>query len=145
MILYIYKMLIGLCPNPGFDRIPMNRRTTIMPKCSGRGDDWIKSARHSSFFVRWPQLFNTLPEEQRNVKIPEVPSKTCVEDYKKTLDGYLWHIPDQPGAVEGVARQAETNSILQQTQYYQQVSLRRNREDINYEEDESRTVDKRGG
>ena len=39
MILYIYKIMIGLCPNPGFDRIPMNRQTTIMPKCSGQADD----------------------------------------------------------------------------------------------------------
>ena len=129
MILYIYKIMIGLCPNPGFDRIPMNRRTTIMPKCSGRVDGWVKSARQSSFFVKGPQLFNTLPEELRNVELPEIPSKLCVEKYKKKLDEYLWHIPDQPDAVEGETRLADTNSLLHQTQYYHQESLRRDRDD----------------
>ena len=137
MILYIYKIMIGLCPNPGFDRIPMNRRTTIMPKCSGRTDNWVKTARQSSFFVRGPQLFNTLPEHLRNVMLPEVPSKLCVEKYKEKLDEYLWHIPDQPGSVEDDSRLADTNSLLHQTQYYQEVSLRpRRNRDANAEEDE---------
>ena len=128
MIFYIFKIIIGLCPNPGFDRIPMNRRTTIMPKHSGSGTaDWVKSVRQSSFFVRAPQIYNTLPEALRNVIIPETPSKLDVDEYKKKLDPYLWHIPDQPGSVEGESRQGDTNSLLHMTQYYQQETLQRNR------------------
>ena len=118
MILYIYKIIIGLCPNPGFDRIPMNRRTTILPKCSLRAEDWVKTIRQNSFFVRAPQLFNSLPEELRNVKIPETPSKDCVVEYKKKLDEYLWRIPDQPGTVDDEVRLALSNSLLHQTQFY---------------------------
>ena len=61
--------------------------------------------------------------------LPEIPSKLDVEKYKKKLDEYLWHIPDQPGAVEGETRLADSNSLLHQTQYYQQESLRRPRDD----------------
>ena len=119
MILYIFKILIGLCPNPGFDRIPMNRRTTIMPKYSPRAEPWVMTLRQNSFFVRAPQLFNALPEDLRNIQLPEAPCKADVDKFKKELDKYLWHIPDQPGAVEGLVRQAESNSLLHQMRYYQ--------------------------
>ena len=69
--------------------------------------------------------------------LPEVPSKLCVEKYKEKLDEYLWHIPDQPGSVEDDSRLVDTNSLLHQTQYYQEVSLRpRRNRDANAEEDE---------
>jgi hypothetical protein len=124
MILYIFKILIGLCPNPGFDRIPMTRGTTIMPKCSGRADEWVKNIRQNSFFVRAPQLFNSLPADLRDIVLPETPSEDCVDEFKKKVDEYLWHIPDQPGSVEGEVRPAESNSLLHQKRYYNATSFR---------------------
>ena len=126
----------------------MSRRTTIMPKCSGIGTaDWVRIVRQSSFLVRAPQIFNTLPEELRNIIIPETPSKQCVEEYKEEkLDPYLWHIPDQPGSVEGESRQGDTNSLLHMTQYYRQDSLRRNRvegDDAAAEDDDGLSLEQR--
>ena len=116
MILYLYKIMIGLCPNPGLDRIPMNRRTTVVPKRSRKTEERIKNARHDSFFSRAPQIFNTLPEHLRNVVLPAVPTKQHVLDYKIELDKYLWRIPDQPSPnPEGVLRQALSNSLIDQT------------------------------
>ena len=89
MILYLYKIMIGLCPNPGLDRIPMNRRTTVVPKRSSKTEEWIKNGRHASFFSRAPQIFNTLPETLRNAVLPAVPTKQHVQDYKTELDKYL--------------------------------------------------------
>ena len=61
---------------------------------------------------------------------PKIPSKLDVEKYKKKLDEYLWICDEyQPGAVEGETRLADSNSLLRQTQYYQQESLRRPRDD----------------
>ena len=117
MIIYIYKIIIGLCPNPGFEKIPMNRRTTIQPKFNNKADSWIRNIRHGSFFTRGPMLFNSLPSYLRDITIPGTPTKQHIEDFKNKLDAYLWHIPDQP-TTEGLSRAAESNSLIHQSTYY---------------------------
>ena len=117
MIIYIYKIIIGLCPNPGFERIPLNRRTTIQAKLNNKAEPWVQRMRHGSFFSRGPMLFNTLPAQLRDITIPDTPIKQNVMDFKKKLDDYLWHIPDQP-ATEGLVKAAESNSLIHQSRYY---------------------------
>ena len=120
MIIYVYKIIIGLCPNPGFERIPYNNRTmfTVTPKQNRKAEKWVQNIRNTSFFNIAPSLFNCLPTYLRNIEIPETPTKEHVEKYKKELDKYLWHIPDQPGSVKDKTRVAESNSILHQKDYY---------------------------
>ena len=118
MILYIYKIIIGLCPNPGLNRIPLSRSTALFPKRNRRSSTWLRNIRHTSFYSRAPELFNTLPHHLRNVVLPEIPSKKNVEEYKKQLDKYLWRIPDQPTVANLTqGRAAASNSLLHQTRY----------------------------
>ena len=78
----------------------------------------MQNLRNTSFFNVAPTLFNSLPLHLRDIKIPDIPSKEHVEEYKKELDKYLWHIPDQPGSVKDQTRLADSNSILHQMDYY---------------------------
>ena len=128
MILYIYKIFIGLCPNPGFEKFPFNDRTgfKVEAKQNRKAEKWVQNLRNSSFFSVAPRLFNALPLELRSFELPVTPTKKDVEKYKEKLDDWLWCIPDQPGSVQGDTRFADTNSILDQMQYYQ----RQGREEI---------------
>ena len=118
MILYIYKIIIGLVPNPGFEEFPYNDRTglKVRAKQNRKAAPWVQNLRNSSFFNVGPTVFNSLPLHLRNFTIPDTPTKEHVEEYKKTLDEFLWQIPDQPD-VSGRQRSAETNSIVHQMQY----------------------------
>ena len=119
MILYLLKIIIGLCPNPGFESFPFNERTgfTVQAKLNRKAAGWVQNLRNSSFFTMGPTIFNNLPTQLRNIVIPDNPTKQYVEEYKKKLDEYLWHIPDQPD-VNGLTRAAETNSLIHQMKYY---------------------------
>ena len=124
MILYIYKIIIGLCPNPGFERIPYNNRTfyTVTPKQNRKAEKWVQKLRSTSFFNVAPTLFNSLPLHLRDIKIPDTPTKDHVDEYKTELDKYLWHIPDQPGTVKNQQRLADSNSLIHQKAYYMKQS-----------------------
>ena len=121
MVLYLYKVIIGLVPNPGFERIPYNERTGLKfeVKRTRGAAKWVQDLRNASFFSVAPTIFNQLPLEFRNVTIPELPSKSDVEKYKERLDKYLWNVPDQPD-IPGVQnrRAAESNSLVHQIRYY---------------------------
>ena len=122
MILYMYKIIIGLCPNPGFNSenpFPYNERTgfSVKGKINRKAEGWVQKLRNTSLFVAGPTLFNRLPSSLRKFEIPDNPTKTHVEEFKKKLDEYLWHIPDQPD-VNGLVRAAETNSLVHQMKYY---------------------------
>ena len=117
MIIHIYKILIGLCPNPGLVR-DFNLRTkiTVVPKINPKAPAWVKNLRHSTFFCRGPQLYNKLPTELRELEDINIPEKKHVEIFKAKLDNILRRIPDQPTASE-LVRAAESNSILHQVAY----------------------------
>ena len=123
MILYLYKVMIGLCPNPGFERILFNERTGIKFEVkSARGAPaWVQNLRNASFFSHAPTIFNLLPLELRSFTIPEHPCKKDVEKYKEDLDKYLWNVPDQPDIANAKnMRAAETNSLKHQIHYFTQ-------------------------
>ena len=119
IIIYLYKIIIGLCPNPGLDGIIWTERAgfTIHPKVNRKAQSWVQNLRQSSFFIKGPMIFNGLPIELRKITIPDNPNKNHVLAYKKILDEYLTHIPDQP-QVQGLTRAADSNSIIHQRQYY---------------------------
>ena len=121
MMIYIYKIFIGLCPNPGFERFPFNPRTgfKVEVKQNLRAEKWVQTLRNTSFFSLAPTLFNSLPLKLRSFTLPQVPTPVHVDKYKKKLDKYLWCIPDQPGNVQDESRFGDTNSILHQMEYYQ--------------------------
>ena len=121
MILYIFKWVIGLIPNPGFVRAPYDVRShsiRVDPKFNKKAPYWVKQIRASSFFARGPQTYNLLPPQLRAVNIPEMPTALHVTDYKKLLDDFMKRVPDQP-TTAGLVRAAATNSLLHQIPYSQ--------------------------
>ena len=117
-VLYLYKMIIGAVPNPGFNvtYYPRNK-LRVTPKVS-RKQGWIHTIRNSSFAVIGPKLFNSLPRQLR--KLPDG-TKTNVQNigaFKIAVDKYLEGIPDIPG---------QRNSFL----YHQGINY--NREEQEYD------------
>ena len=99
MILYIYKIIIGLIDNPGLE-IQYNARTkvNIKPKMSPTtAPTWTKRVRNSSFFVQGPRLYNKLPQHLRELENITTPTKKNVDDFKSKLDKHLQTLPDIPG------------------------------------------------
>ena len=96
-ILYLYKMILGTVPNPGFKwkYCPRNK-LRVTPKTSHK-QGWIHTVRNSSFAVIGPKLFNMLPSNIRKRPNPNKTDKQNVSDFKKAVDKYLEGIPDVPG------------------------------------------------
>ena len=67
----------------------------------------IRNARESSLGVKGVRLFNSLPQEIRDI------SSDKVQKFKSALDKFLSTVPDEP-TVAGRVRAAETNSLLHQ-------------------------------
>ena len=82
MVLYIYKTIIGLVPNPGL-KIEFSMRTK----------------------TRGPRLHNKLPPEMRDLENTSAPTNKYFDKFKTRLDQFLSKIPDQPGG-------ATSNSLL---------------------------------
>ena len=100
MIIYIYKIVIHLVTNPGFE-IVYNPRTkiTVKPKYNNQSSNWVKKARRSSFFVQGPRLYNSIPNYLRELEDTATPSKANVDCFKRSLDIYLTGILDVPGTL----------------------------------------------
>ena len=77
MILYVYKVIIGLVINPGLTiEYDPRRKIRVTPKTAARNvTGWIRVARDSSFFCQGPKLFNSLPHQLRELENIAVPSK----------------------------------------------------------------------
>ena len=119
MIIHIYKIIIGLCPNPGFDITYSDRNKIIVkPKrtvpCKSQ---WAKSMRESSFFCEGPRLYNLLEEPLREHQYIDNPNNGHVVEFKGELDKFLRRIPDQPTVPGADGRQADSNSLVDQITY----------------------------
>jgi hypothetical protein len=108
-ILYVWKVLQGIVPNPGLQEMTGNEnrgRRCVIPFTRDK-------KRLESFNVFGPRLFNSLPKELRNMNI-------LLEDYKIKLDDFLTCIPDEPpcpGLVPGATDMILSkpgNSLLHQ-------------------------------
>ena len=92
-IIYVWKILEGLAPNPGLPGCTSSERRgreCEVPKLKTSSTEKVKSLREASFQVHGPRLFNMMPQHIRNM------TKVGVEDFKDKLDIFLAHIPDQP-------------------------------------------------
>ena len=116
MIIYMYKIAIGLVPHLGFKpSISPRTKRTFTPKYKSGAPKIIKTIRFSSFFNKGPRLYNILPNELREAENITIAQKTHVEKFKDKLDKWLELVPDQP-TIPTRTRAAQTNSILDQIQ-----------------------------
>ena len=91
-IIYIWKIMEGLVPNPGVlvcESSTKGRLVKIPPLCT-RSSARVKTLREASLNVHGGRLFNALPQSVRNVK-------NCdISLFKEKLDSFVSKIPDQP-------------------------------------------------
>ena len=100
-IIYIYKIIINIVPNPGF-HIEYNPRTKyyVQPKSNLKAPTWARSIRANCFFNTGPSLYNKLPFQLREIEAINKPNKNHVEAFKRKLDEVLQTVPDIPGTQE---------------------------------------------
>ena len=115
IIIYTFKILHDLVPNPGIQfktskRLGIN---CIIPHVPTTIPSYIRQRRFQSFRFIAARLFNCLPIELRSYK-PDC--QNIVFSFKVKLDKFLSNIPDQP-TVYGLQRMANTNSISDQIHY----------------------------
>ena len=91
IILYIFKIINNIVPNPGISYKYSARRGKILlnPSISSTSSHASSLAFHS-FLQRSPRIFNALPKEIRNS------TPTNINSVKKSLDQFLSNIPDEP-------------------------------------------------
>ena len=104
IIMYMYKIVINLVPNPGFKIDYTRTKLVITPKQNLRAPAWVQTLRRNSFFSVGPRLYNKLPQELRQLEDFLVPEKKHTMAFKRKLDEYLSTIPDAPGT--------QANSLL---------------------------------
>lgn len=112
MILYVFKIMSGLVPNPGifWDISPRRGRLVCIPPALNR-NTYGQNIKDSSFFTLSARLFNILPQEIRDLDCsPEM--------LKAVLDRFLWKVPDQPRLVGYTnISTAANNSICTQVHF----------------------------
>ena len=103
-IIYVWKILHGLVHNPGLvfkKEGPVQKRhglKCVVPKDTGK-------LRESSFLVRGPNLFNSIPKDLREYDLDNtINQKQAVDNFKKRLDEYLQTIPDEPNIRSNYAK-----------------------------------------
>ena len=113
MILYAYRVIIGLIQFQWFEAYEDHEEQGIKlrPKYNKKAPQYIRRARHSSFFYKGPQLYNLMPAELRQFEEIVEPDQSHVDEFKKKLDKYLEMIPDEP-TVPDRQRAAATNSLI---------------------------------
>ena len=91
-ILYIWKVLEGLVPNPGVltsDPGPKGRLVKIPSLCS-KSSARVRTLREGSLSVHGARLFNALPQSIRDFR-------SCdIIQFNEKLDCFLSKIPDHP-------------------------------------------------
>ena len=113
LIIYIYKIIIGVVPNLKAEKFTLvtetsarRGRTCNVPRLNPRAAAKIKSKIDASFPVYGAKLFNCLPKSLRDCD-------ASVNTFKKRLDKFLKMIPDQP-CLPGYQQPASSNSIIEQ-------------------------------
>jgi len=91
-IIYAWKILENLVPNPGLNstQCPRKGRLIKIPSIVKKAPCYVKSLKESSFSVRAPKLFNLLPKQIRGI------NGCTVEIFKQHLDNFLCGIRDEP-------------------------------------------------
>lgn len=120
-IIYIWKILEERAPTVGEIKAMNHIRTgryCYIPSIKSTAPARIKTLRYASFPIHAAQLFNSLPEDIRNL------TGCSIEVFKSQLDGYLRTIPDEPQITGYTAsRRASSNSILHMRHLSHNVKL----------------------
>ena len=120
ILLYVWRILEGLSPNfcdpeDGGIKVNWNNRRgrmCVVPAISRQASAAVQRLRGTSFAIRGPKLFNTLPRELRNM------TGCSVESFKSQLDKYLRSVPDEPQVPGYTAcRRADSNSLIHMAQF----------------------------
>ena len=118
IIMYMYRILIGLAAYDGFE-IQVGRGITFKTKYKHNSKKLVKRARHASFFYKGPQLYNLLPLELRQAEEISTPTQNHVNSFKRKVDNFLRNIPDQPNVPDlNSSRVAANNSLICQIPLY---------------------------
>ena len=149
MLIYMYKIFIGLAPDLGFlSDYTARGGSKYFAKYCHHASNKVKSLRFSSFFTQGPLLFNLLPV---NLRMPKQTATRKEQDkqmkwFKKRVDKWLELIPDEPNTEELTPyRAADSNSIVGQMRLHgrrvkkewEAVSKNLDQEEAEEEDDES--------
>ena len=115
IIIYMFKILNNLVPNPGvsFKKSDRNGVTANISIISTRLPCHIKNFHYQNVNFIGPRLFNILPQDLRNFTLE---GDNIVLAFKNRLDSFLSSIPDQP-TIYGMQRPANSNSVIDQIKY----------------------------
>ena len=93
LIIYIFKILQNIVPNPGISFKWSGRRGKVLVTPSMQSSIASKASTllHHSFTRRAPRLFNSLPKSLRNL-----PDDTTMLTIKNRVDQLLRRITDEP-------------------------------------------------
>ena len=90
-LIYTWKVMSGMVPNPGINWSPGDgRRGRLCQVPSLKGTSSVKKLRSQSYQVAGPRLWNCLPKNVRNK------SSGSLEEFKECLDQFLTKVPDEP-------------------------------------------------
>ena len=113
LVLYLYKIILGLAPNFDDDRFKIKtvyseRRglSCLLPPIKTRATCRVKTLVERSFAVRAPILFNNLPKFLRN-------NNLSFESFKSCLDKTLCKVEDTP-SFPNLKPRAISNSLVDQ-------------------------------
>ena len=91
-IMYVWKVLEGLVPNPGINTSDLGTKGWLVkiPSLCTRSSARVRTLREASLNIHGACLFSALPKNIRDIK-------NCdVIQFKEKLDCFLSKIPDQP-------------------------------------------------
>ena len=113
LILYAYRVLIGLVKFPWFEAYEDHEENGIKlkRKYNQRAPAKVRRIRHSSLFYKGAQLYNLLPSELRQFEEIVTPHQSHVNAYKERLDKFLELVLDEPSAGR-TGRVVTTNSLI---------------------------------
>ena len=112
IILYVFKIIYGIVPNPGLLWTDETRRGRCILYVNTHGSNTRGSRiKKNSFIYIAYKLFNCLPTEIRNFDGSMLSIKTA-------LDTFLCSVPDEP-RINGYAMysRAQSNSIISQVKF----------------------------
>ena len=100
IIMYMYKIIIHMVPNPGFKIEYKRNAFHVTPIQNLRTPAWIQTLRRNSFFVIDPRLYNKLPTHLKQLEDFHIPEKKHSDAFKRKLGRYLTTIPVIPGTLQ---------------------------------------------
>ena len=122
LVLYVYKIILGLTPNFHDERFKIKtiyseRRglNCLLPPIKTHATNRVKSLVERSFAVRAPTIFNNLPKHLRS-------SNLSFESFKSCLDKILSKVEDCP-SFPNLKPRAISNSLVDQLELMKRDGL----------------------